>query len=246
MPLRDHFRTPEDRDWWAGGLHAGWTAMIAVGLNRIRPARYWAGPVTRRGGSVQYDVGTFDRVHRLPSFPDASGPDPGEVAITSWAPPRATLALASDLRDPDQFEVQVFDTDSDIRLVAVVELVSPANKDRPEVRRAFAAKCAALLQARISVAIVDVVTSGRACLYLELLRSPAGGPWARARSPRWWRPGPIPWRWAGRCRRSRSGWTRTWRRVTRRHVVCYASAETPPTTSGTAPTTRAEPYSIGS
>jgi Protein of unknown function (DUF4058) len=171
MPLRDHFREPNDRSLATGSLHAGWTAMIIPGLKRILPPRYQARPGVRRGGSVQYDVGTFDRVHRLPSFPDASGPDQGEVAVTPWTPPRATLALASDLRDPDQFEVQVFDTDSGIRLVAVVELVSPANKDRPEDRRAFAAKCAALLQARISVAIVDVVTSGRACLYLELLRS---------------------------------------------------------------------------
>jgi Protein of unknown function (DUF4058) len=171
MPLRDHFPTPEDRDWWARGLPGSWTAMIVVGLRRILPPGYRASALPRWGGSVRYDVGTFSRIHPFPPLPDAPGPDEGEVAVAPWTPPRARLALACDLRDPDQFEVQVFETGSGARLVAVVELVSPANKDRPEDRRAFAAKCAALLQARISVAIVDVVTSGRANLYLELLRS---------------------------------------------------------------------------
>src|ERR1019366_3812455 len=55
------------------------------------------------------------------------------------------------------------------RLVAAIELVSPANKDRPEHRRAFAAKCAALLQNQVSVTIVDLVTIREFNLYEELL-----------------------------------------------------------------------------
>jgi hypothetical protein len=35
--------------------------------------------------------------------------------------------------------------------VAAIEIVSPANKDRPEHRRKFVAKCAALLQQGVSV-----------------------------------------------------------------------------------------------
>ncbi len=50
-----------------------------------------------------------------------------------------------------------------------VEFVSPANKDRPEHRRAFVAKCAALLQEQVSVAIVDVVTTRHFNLYGQLL-----------------------------------------------------------------------------
>jgi len=50
-----------------------------------------------------------------------------------------------------------------------IELVSPANKDRPESRRAFVAKCAALLQQRVSVAIVDFVTIRQFNLYDDLL-----------------------------------------------------------------------------
>jgi hypothetical protein len=53
--------------------------------------------------------------------------------------------------------------------VAAVEIVSPANKDRPEHRRAFVAKCAALLQNHVSVAIVDLVTTRTFNLYSDLM-----------------------------------------------------------------------------
>jgi hypothetical protein len=43
------------------------------------------------------------------------------------------------------------------------------NKDRPEHRRAFVTKCAALLQNRVSVAIVDLVTSRASNLYSDLM-----------------------------------------------------------------------------
>ena len=55
------------------------------------------------------------------------------------------------------------------RLVAAIEIVSPANKDRPEHRRLFVAKCAALLQQQVSVVIVDVVTTRDFNLYADLL-----------------------------------------------------------------------------
>src|SRR5262249_3936915 len=56
-------------------------------------------------------------------------------------------------------EVRVHDSQRQRPLVAAVELVSPANKDRPENRRAFVARCAALLQQHVSVGIVDLVTT---------------------------------------------------------------------------------------
>ena len=52
----------------------------------------------------------------------------------------------------------VRDERDDARLVAVVELVSPSNKDRPESRRAFAAKTAAYLQRGVGLIILDIVT----------------------------------------------------------------------------------------
>ena len=55
------------------------------------------------------------------------------------------------------------------RLVAAIEIVSPANKDRPEHRNVFVAKCAALLQKGVAVSIVDLVTVRHFNLYTELL-----------------------------------------------------------------------------
>lgn len=54
-------------------------------------------------------------------------------------------------------------------MVAAIELVSPRNKDRPAARRHFAAKCAAYLQAGVSVVVIDVVTGRRENLYAVLL-----------------------------------------------------------------------------
>jgi hypothetical protein len=85
------------------------------------------------------------------------------------AAPRVHLAVATDLPAVDEYEVRVYDTKRGRRLVAAVEIVSPANKDRPEHRRAFVAKCAALLQNQVSLAILDIVTTRHFNLYGELL-----------------------------------------------------------------------------
>src|SRR5262249_6226159 len=57
------------------------------------------------------------------------------------------------------------------RLVAAVEIVSPANKDRPEHRRAFVAKCIALLQQLVSVTVLDLVTTRSFNLYRDILEA---------------------------------------------------------------------------
>jgi hypothetical protein len=57
------------------------------------------------------------------------------------------------------------------RLVAAVEIISPANKDRAEHRQAFVSKCLGLLQELVSLVLVDVVTTRGANLYAELLEA---------------------------------------------------------------------------
>src|SRR5438067_3554733 len=168
MPLRDHFRPPLDdmRHW--EGLHGGWPMMIVASLRRKLPRRYFAEPRVHSGASAEIDVATFENEGDgvLPAG-DANGN--GGVATAVWAPARPTLAVATDLPAQDVYEVRVYDEKRHFRLVAAVELVSPANKDRPDHRRAFVAKCAALLQERVAVVIVDVVTIRTLNLYGELL-----------------------------------------------------------------------------
>src|SRR5947209_7298680 len=52
--------------------------------------------------------------------------------------------------EPAGYAVHVVDRQRGRRLVAAVEIVSPANKDRPDHRGAFVARCAALLQQGVS------------------------------------------------------------------------------------------------
>ncbi len=85
------------------------------------------------------------------------------------AAPRVHLGAAVRIDVVDEYEVRVYDSKRSRRLVAAVEIVSPTNKDRPEHRRAFAAKCAGLLQNHVSLAIVDIVTTRHFNLYAELL-----------------------------------------------------------------------------
>src|SRR5262249_38399433 len=91
----------------------------------------------------------------------------GGLAVGTWAP--AATALTMPTVFPDQIEAQVIDRE-DARLVAVVELVSPANKDRADARAAFAAKTAAFLQRGVGVVMVDVVPVRHANLHAELVR----------------------------------------------------------------------------
>ena len=72
--------------------------------------------------------------------------------------------------EPDAHEVRVLDEARDVRLVAVVEVVSPRNKHRPESRHKFAIKVANYLREQIGIVLVDVVGSWPANLYAETLR----------------------------------------------------------------------------
>ena len=51
----------------------------------------------------------------------------------------------------------------------MIEIVSPSNKDRPESRRPFTARIAALLQHDVSVSVVDIVTIRQFNFYADLL-----------------------------------------------------------------------------
>ena len=55
------------------------------------------------------------------------------------------------------------------RLVAAVEIVSPANKDRPDSRQLFVARCFNLLRRDVCLSIIDLVTTRQFNLYVELL-----------------------------------------------------------------------------
>ena len=159
MPLRDHFHSPVDDVTSWETFHAGWPMVIVQGLFRKLPRRYVAAPHVPCEPCVEIDVPGDE-----PSDPDSLCEN-----TNVWSPPRPALTVATGLPAQDEYEVRVYDTTLGRGLVAAVEIVSPSNKDRSEHRRAFVAKCAALLQERVSVTIVDLVTTRNFNLYRELL-----------------------------------------------------------------------------
>ena len=206
MPLRDHFRPPLDDIASWEELHGAWPTVVVMGLNRILPPRYVAAPRVHLGASMEIDVSADDKDAPASFAPTTGG---GGAATATWAPPRPTFDVVADLPDQDVYEVRVYDTKRHRRLVAAVAIVSPANKDRPETRRAFVTRCAALLQERVSVAIVDLVTTRQFNLYGDLLE------WIGQTDPA---PAPEPPSMsAAACRRTHPG--ESWRFQTWHHAL---------------------------
>jgi hypothetical protein len=163
MPVRDHFHPPLDgRASWEG-FHGQWPAMIVLDLVDRLPSRFTAEPRVHVGSEIEIDVAGIEDDSQ-----DALEADSSEGL--PFAPAEPSVAVETELLAYGEYEVRVFDVRRTRRLVAAIELVSPANKDRPESRRVFVDKCEALLRQGVSVVIVDLVTSKRSNLYMELLK----------------------------------------------------------------------------
>ncbi|MBV9123857.1 MAG: DUF4058 family protein [Planctomycetes bacterium] len=180
MPLRDHFRPPVWKQASWEGLHGMWPATMVLQLTKVLPPEFSAEPRAHLGSYFEIDVCAYEEEEQVP-VTSTTPQENGGVATATWAPPEPTLTLETELSEQYEYEVLVYDQDRGRILVAAVEIVSPANKDRPENRRAFVAKCAALLQQRVGVSIVDLVTTRQFNLYTDLLeliskKDPAFGP----------------------------------------------------------------------
>ncbi len=153
MPLLDHFHPPLfGRRHWTS-FHHGWAVAITAALNERLPAGYFAEPHVQFG--IEIDVATFE-----------------ERAVAStggdWAPGAPTQTLPLPLLT-DVVEVRVRGPYGGLTVAGAVELVSPANKDRPDHRDAFVSKCAAYLQQGIGLVVVDIVTGRHTSLHAALL-----------------------------------------------------------------------------
>jgi hypothetical protein len=167
MPLRDHFRPPLDRLLSWEELHGQWPAVIVQQLRRRLPPGYAVGPHIHSGSQIEIDVAAFEKAE--PPLLSKGREGNGGVAVAVWAPPQPSLDVETTLPDYDEYEVRVYDATRGRKLVAAIEIVSPANKDRPEHHNVFVGKCAALLQKGVAVSIVDLVTIRHFNLYANLL-----------------------------------------------------------------------------
>lgn len=192
MPLRDHFRPPLDNIASWEELHGQWPATLVQHLKRKLPAGFVAAPRVHAGAQVEIDVAAYEK-----DTGRSVAPDDGDGAVATWAPAAPSVAVETELPDADEYEVRIYDVRRKRRLVAAIEIVSPANKDRAEHRNTFIAKCAALLQQGVAVSMVDLVTIRQFNLYADLMAfighsDPTLGPEPPplyAASCRWVRPG---------------------------------------------------------
>ena len=115
--------------------------VIVQQLRKQLPAGYVAEPRVHSGSQLEIDVAAFEQDEASPLSGTAE--ENGGVATAVWAPPQPCVAVETTLPDYDEYEVRIFDARRGRRLVAAIEIVSPANKDRPEHRNVFVGKCAA-------------------------------------------------------------------------------------------------------
>ncbi|MBX9627711.1 MAG: DUF4058 family protein [Gemmataceae bacterium] len=164
MPLYDHFHRPIfPRHQWPS-FHSRWTVAIADDLNRRLPPQFLAESPYYRGSAVAADVA---ETHDPPGDGSRNGtPHDGggaALAVEVYAPPAATISVPAVF--PDECMVEIRDQEAGRRLLAVVELVSPANKKEADERNRFAGKCLSYLYRGIGLVMIDIVTERHANLH---------------------------------------------------------------------------------
>lgn len=145
MPIVDHFKgeISKTRSW--SSFHYLWAGLIAGELNRVLPEDFIAEPSVYKG-AVEVDV-------KVDEF--TSREDKGTQIIYQIPAPSAVIEAVN----LEVGEVRIFDLNNARKTVGVVEIVSPANKDRGQHQNAFLAKCYSFIAYGVSLVIVDIVTT---------------------------------------------------------------------------------------
>ncbi len=139
-------------------FHNGWLWDISDALNGgLLPPDYYALNEQHAGGNIADVLALHagDPSHPLP-------PLRGGVALAE-APPRVrhTLTLSAPPRPRTRRRTLVVRHVSGHRVVALLEIVSPANKDRSQHVAIFARKVVGALRASVHVLLVDLFPPGR-------------------------------------------------------------------------------------
>ena len=155
MPVHDWTRVD------AGTFHAfhtAWVTHLSESLNGgLLPSGYYAMPEQWAGGIVT-DVLTL-QAPRPPAAPAPPPPGDGGVAVAETPPQvRRRLSLSGAARRLRR--TLTIRHVSGHRVVALVEIVSPANKDRASHVAEFVDKVEAALAREIHVLLVDLIPPG--------------------------------------------------------------------------------------
>lgn len=152
--LLDHFRPPLSHEIGWKGFHNQWASVMAADLNTRLPPGWRAYSEVEFGIEIDVGVTTWET---------------GIGSSQPEEPMRAPTATIPFMLLTDRIEVKIVNRSYSPSLVGAIELVSPANKDRPEHRNAFVAKCQSILQDGAGLVIIDVVTERRANLHVSLM-----------------------------------------------------------------------------
>lgn len=169
MPLRDHFRPPVSKQASWEAFHGMWPAAIVQQLRTTLPPGFTAGPRVHLGTFYEIDISAYESEKDPPSSGWQARDDGGGAATAPWIATEPSVAIDVEPDEEYEYAVFVYDAEREQTLVAAIEIASPANKDRPEKRNSFVAKCAALLRQGVSVCIADLVTVRPFNLYTELM-----------------------------------------------------------------------------
>ena len=159
MPVLDHLS--EEINDIAGfqSFHNAWAVEIAYDLNRVLPKGYRALSHAQIG-SREVDVRADKSLTA----------DEKEELMMRYQPSDQPVIASAVF--PTELEVFVLNVRGrKHRTVGVIEIVSEGNKDRPESRNTFVAKCNYLLSQEVSVIIVDVLAFPFFNLHNQLLRA---------------------------------------------------------------------------
>jgi len=148
MPIHDWTRVRANR---FHHFHQDWTVEIARSLNRgLLPPGYFAMTEQKTGGP-EPDVVTLDL---NPASQPGSDPD-GAIAVQA-APPKVRYVTRSEAASYARKANRVTIRHPDGGVVAVIEVVSPGNKDSEHAIRSFTRKAVEFLEAGIHLLIVDL------------------------------------------------------------------------------------------
>jgi hypothetical protein len=150
MPIHDWTRVRANR---FHDFHQSWTIAIRNALNAGRlPPGYFA-MVEQKAGGPEPDVITLELKPPVETAPGGTAVD--------LQPPKARFVMRTEAAGYARKANRITVRHPDGEVVAVLEIVSPGNKDSRHALRAFASKAVEFLQAGVNLLIVDLFPPGR-------------------------------------------------------------------------------------
>ena len=177
MPILDHSNRKLRADF--DSFHSTWMVHIADDLNDILPQKFVARAHAKKGinsSSFLFDQ-TFSfrkrkslvGVREVDVRTDELLTEEEKTQFALYQPPSPS---SSGIKTTFPTELEIFVKHIECeeeRTVGVIEIVSPRNKDRPQARDKFVAKCSNLLSEGVSLIIIDILSVPYFNLHNQLL-----------------------------------------------------------------------------